>query len=370
MPILDVVKCEVSGTELVSKFPSDKIRLGSQLVVYPGQTAIFVKGGKFYDEFGSGTYTIKTENIPLLDKVVNLPFGGDSPFQAEVWFVNQISLLDCKWGTQTPLQIEDPKYDVIVPIRAYGQYGFRIEKPRTFLEKLVGNMSSFAVDKVVSYFRGIILSKLTTIVYDKLKEEGLSVLNINSQVEALSEYAKECLKDVFMRYGIGIEMFNIISITVKEDDPSFLNLKDAKDAAAEIKIMGEKNYRLSRSFDVLDAAAENESGGAMNAALGLGAGVGIGGAVGTMAAKTFSNSLASDDVPPPLPKATVYYLGINGKSVGPMDFDTVCQKYSVNEINADTLVWKKGLKSWIKISDMEDFKHLFENECPPPLPSL
>lgn len=370
MAIVDVVKCEVSNSELVNKFPSDKIRLGSQLVVYPGQTAIFVKGGKLYDEFTCGTYTIKTENIPLLDKVVNLPFGGDSPFQAEVWFVNQISLLDCKWGTLTPLQIEDPKYDVIVPVRAFGQYGFKIEQPRTFLEKLVGNMPSFATDKVVSYFRGIILSKLTAIIYDKLKEEGLSVLNINSQVEVLSEYAKDCLKNVFLKYGIGIEIFNIISITVKEDDPSFLNLKDAKDAAAEIKIMGEKNYRLSRSFDVLDAAAENESGGAMNAALGLGAGVGIGGAVGTMAAKTFSNSLASDDVPPPLPKTTSYYLGIQGKQIGPMEFDSVCKKYSSNEINADTLVWKKGLKSWIKISDMEDFKHLFENECPPPLPSL
>ena len=196
------------------------------------------------------------------------------------------------------------------------------------------------------------------------------MLNINSQVEVLSEYAKECLKEVFMIYGIGIEMFNIISITVKEDDPSFLNLKDAKDAAAEIKIMGEKNYRLSRSFDVLDAAAENESGGAMNAALGLGAGVGIGGAVGTMAAKTFSNSLASDDVPPPLPKATVYYLGINGNSVGPMDFDTVCQKYSVNEINANTLVWRKGMKAWDKICNMDDFQSLFGEECPPPLPTI
>ena len=370
MPILDVIKCEVSDSELVCKFPSDKIRLGSQLVVYPGQTAIFVKGGQLYDEFTCGTYTIKTENIPLLDKVVNLPFGGDSPFQAEVWFVNQISLLDCKWGTLTPLQIEDPKYDVIVPVRAFGQYGFKIEQPRTFLEKLVGNMPSFATDKVVSYFRGIILSKLTAIIYDKLKEEGLSVLNINSQVEVLSEYAQNCLKEVFLKYGIGIEIFNIISITVKEDDPSFLNLKEAKDAVAEIKIMGEKNYRLSRSFDVLDAAAENESGGAMNAALGLGAGVGIGGAVGTMAAKTFSNGLAPDDVPPPLPKATTYYLGIDGKSVGPVDFNTVCQKYTVREINADTLVWRKGMKAWDKICNVDDFQSLFGEECPPPLPTI
>lgn len=369
MAVLDLIKCEVSDYELVSKFSSDKIHLGSQLIVYPGQTAIFVKGGKFYDEFTSGTYTIQTENIPLLDKVVNLPFGGDSPFQAEVWFVNQISLLDCKWGTQTPLQIEDPKYDVIVPVRAFGQYGFHIDQPRAFLERLVGNMPSFAVDKVVSYFKGIILSKLTTIIYDKLKEEGLSVLNINAQVEVLSEYARACLKEAFQRYGISIELFNIISITVKEDDPSFLNLKDAKDAAAEIRIMGEKNYRLSRSFDVLDAAAENESGGAMNAALGLGAGVGIGNSVGTMAAKSFAPGMAPDEVSPPLPVAVTYYLGINCEAVGPMDFDTVRQKYLANEINADTWVWRKGMKSWDKLIHVDDFQSLFD-ECPPPLPTL
>lgn len=370
MAILDVVKCEISDNELVSKFSSDKIRLGSQLVVYPGQTAFFVKGGKLYDEFACGTYTIRTENIPLLDNVVNLPFGGDSPFQAEVWFVNQISLLDCKWGTQTPLQIEDPKYDVIVPVRAFGQYGFHIEDPRTFLERLVGNMPSFTVDRVISYFKGIILSKLTTIIYDKLKEDGLSVLNINSQVEVLSEYAKECLKAAFLKYGISIEIFNIISITVKEDDPSFLNLKDAKDAAAEIKIMGEKNYRLSRSFDVLDAAAENENGGAMNTALGLGAGVGIGGTVGAMAAKSFSNSLSPDEAPPPLPQTRNYYLGLSNKIVGPMDFGTISQKYSDNEINADTLVWRKGMKTWDKIIHVDDFQSLFGDECPPPLPII
>lgn len=370
MAILDIVKCEISENELVSKFSSDKIRLGSQLVVYPGQTAIFVKGGKLYDEFTCGTYTIKTENIPLLDQVINLPFGSDSPFQAEVWFVNQISLLDCKWGTQTPLQIEDPKYDVIVPVRAFGQYGFHIEHPRIFLEKLVGNMPSFTADKVISYFRGIILSKLTTIIYNKLKEEGLSVLNINSQVEVLSEYAKECLKAAFIKYGIDIEIFNIISITVKEDDPSFLNLKDAKDAVAEIKIMGEKNYRLSRSFDVLDAAAENESGGAMNAALGLGAGVGIGGAVGTMTAKSFSNNFSPDDTPPPLPQTKTYYLGLNNKIVGPMDFETISLKYSANEIDANTLVWRKGMKAWDKLIHVDDFKSLFGDECPPPLPTI
>lgn len=370
MALVNVIKWEANTNELVHKFPIEDLKVGSQLVVYPSQTVLFVKGGKIYDEFICGTYTIKSENIPLLNKVFNLPFGGESPFQAEVWFVNQISLLDCKWGTASPIQIEDPKYGVIVPIRSYGQYGFKVDNARVFLERLIGNMPTFSTDKIVSYFRGVILSKLTAIISQELYADNLSIININSHVEEIAEYAKAKLSGIFAEYGVELELFNVIAINVNEEDPSFLNLKDAKDAAAEIKIMGEKNYRLSRSFDVLDAAAENESGGAMNAALGLGAGVGIGGAVGTMAAKTFSNSLASDDVPPPLPKATVYYLGINGKSVGPMDFDTVCQKYSVNEINANTLVWRKGMKAWDKICNMDDFQSLFGEECPPPLPTI
>lgn len=229
-------------------------------------------------------------------------------------------------------------------------------------------MPTFAVDKIVSYFRGMILSKLTTIIYNKLKEEGLSTLNVNSQVEGLSEYAQSHLQDTFMRYGISLELFNIISISVKEDDPSFVRLKQVKDEAAHINIMGKENYRLSRSYDVLEAAAENEGG--MGTAMGLGAGVGIGNAVGAMASKTLSNGLNSDEVPPPLPKTCVYYLGINGKSVGPMDFDTICQKYSANEINANILVWRKGMKAWDKICNVEDFQSLFDEECPPPLPII
>lgn len=180
MNIVDVVKWEVNAQEVVHKFQSDNLRLGSQLVVYPGQTAFFVKGGKICDEFNHGTYSIKSENIPLLGKVINIPFNRETPFKADVWFVNQVELLDCKWGTLSPLQIEDPKYEVIVPVRAYGQYGIKISKPRIFLERLVGNMSSFATNKVTDYFRGVILSKLTAIIYNKLKEDNVSVLNRGS----------------------------------------------------------------------------------------------------------------------------------------------------------------------------------------------
>ena len=368
MSVVDIIKWDSNPNELVHKFKPDGLRLGAQLVVYPSQTAFFVKGGKILDDFICGTYTIKSENIPLLGKVINLPFGGETPFKADVWFVNQIELLDCKWGTQTPLQVEDPKYEVIVPLRAFGQYGFKIVEPRTFLERLVGNMPSFATTKVTEYFRGVILSKLTAIIYDKLKADGVSVLNINAKIEDLSNYAKEKITEVFLLYGIEIQLFNIISISVQDNDPSFQRLKEAKDAAAKIKIIGRDDYRMTRSFDVLEKAAENENGMA-GAAVGLGAGVGIGGVVGAMTAQTISTHSQGADEIPPIPTID-YYLAIDGKRQGPFDSDTIEQKISNGEITENTLIWKKGLKQWIKLGDMEDFQHLLDENCPPPIPTL
>ena len=126
MAIIDVVKYQFKEGEVVHRFLSEGLRWGTQVVVYPGQLAYFAKGGQICDEFKEGTYTLSTKNIPVLNHLVNLPFGGDSPFQADVWFVNLLSKLDYRWGTETPIQIEDPKYGIIVPVRAYGQYGFRI----------------------------------------------------------------------------------------------------------------------------------------------------------------------------------------------------------------------------------------------------
>ena len=369
MDIVDIIKWESKAQELVHKFESDNLRLGSQLVVYPSQTAFFVKGGKICDEFICGTYTIKSENIPLLEKLINIPFKNETPFKVDVWFVNQIELLDCKWGTQSPLQIEDPKYEVIVPIRAYGQYGFRISKPRIFLERLVGNMPSFETNKVTDYFRGVIMSKLTKIVFDKLKEDGVSVLNINSNVEELAQYAKENLADSFKLYGLELSLFNIISISINESDPSFVRLKQAKDAAAEIKIIGRENYQMSRSFDVLEKAAENDSGIA-GAAVGLGAGVGIGGVVGAISAKTINTNTQDVDEIPPIPNVD-YYLAIKGERKGPFGFKHIEQEIANGKIGENTLIWKKGLKQWIKIGEMDEFKHFFEedDETPPPIPT-
>ncbi len=365
MALVNVIKWEVNTSELVHKFPIEDLTLGSQLVVYPGQTAFFVKGGQIFDEFTSGTHTIKTENIPLLNKVYNLPYGGESPFQAEVWFVNLVSLLDCKWGTASPIQIEDPKYKVIVPLCSYGQYGFKIGKPQLFLEKLAGNMPTFAVDQVKSYFRGVILSKLTALISQKVYADNLSVININSHVEDIAQYAKDKLADVFAEYGVALEMFNVIAITVDNSDESFIKLKETKDDLARIEIMGHDNYKLDRTFDVLESAAGNTGGGMAGTAAGIGAGVSIGAAIGDLAKQQLTKE--PSDTPPPLPNATKYFLGINGQQQGPFDAQAIKDKILSTQVDGDTLVWRRGMKAWISLADSADFGSLF-SECPPQLP--
>lgn len=367
MALIDVVKCEVNDKELVYKFPSEDLRIGTQLVVYSGQTAFFVKGGKILDEFTSGTYTLKSENIPLLNKLINLPFGGDTPFKAEVWYINNLAILDSKWGTQTPLQIEDPKYGVIVPVRAFGQYGIKVSDPRVFLETLVGNMTSFSTEKVSTYFKGKMMSLFTDLLAKKITMDNISILQINAHLLDMSEYIREAISTDFSKYGICLESFNVMSVNVPENDPSYKKLKDAIDKAAQLRIVGRDIYQMDRSFDVMDKAAANEgsAGNIMNMGMGLGMGMNLGNQMGNMAAQNMNTQAA----PPPLPQAANYYLAIGGQQQGPYDMNSIAGYIQGGSINKDTLAWKQGMPAWSPLGSLPEFANMF-GACPPPIPPV
>lgn len=373
MAIIDVVKYQANDDNFVWKFPSQDLRFGTQLVVNTAQKAFFVKGGKIYDEFDSGTTTLKSGNLPLLNKIINLPFGGNSPFQAEVWFVNLISKLDNKWGTPIPIQLEDPKYDVIVPVRAFGQFGISIENPRKFLESLVGNMTDFSTNKIVEYFKGKLISSFTSVLAKKIIIEGVSVLQLHLLLDDLSEYCRDKIKDEFSKYGIRIENFYIISVNIPEDDPSVIKLKEAKDLAAKVKIAGRDIYQIDRSFNVMDKAAQNEGtlGGLMGAGVGLGLGFGAGSQMGNIAGNMNlgQNQSSSSSPPPPPPVESTYYVLINNLQNGPHSIDTIKVMVAQNQINRETYIWKPGMVQWIKIIELDELKGYFNTIPPPPPPS-
>ena len=120
MAIVEVVKYNGKPDVLAWKYPNEELGTWTQLIVNESQEAVLVKGGKVFDVFGSGRHTLETANIPILNKIINLPFGGRSPFTAEVWYINKGYNLDIKWGTPSPVQIQDPKYGIFVPVRANG----------------------------------------------------------------------------------------------------------------------------------------------------------------------------------------------------------------------------------------------------------
>jgi membrane protease subunit (stomatin/prohibitin family) len=363
MAIIDVVKIESNNEDFVVKFPSEDLRLGTQVIVNTSQTAFFVKGGKIFDQFESGTFTLKTENIPLLNKLINLPFGSNSPFQAEVWYVNLISKLDLKWGTPNPIQLEDPKYKVIVPVRAFGQYGFRISNPRVFLETLVGNMSVFSASKINEYFKGKILSSLTSLITVEMISKNVSILEINAHLDQLSIVATEKIGNEFEKYGIEIVNFFFSSINVPENDESIIKLKEAKDLAAKLQILGRDNYQMERSFGVLDRAAENDGGLAgtfAGAGLGLGVGAGIAGQMNQVSGNLTTN------IPPPIPSSGIYHVIINGLQSGPYEIDQLIQFIQTGQINYDSFLWKPGMSNWVQLKNIPELISLISNVPPPP----
>lgn len=278
MAIVEVVKYNGGPDVFAWKYPSEELGTWTQLIVNESQEAILFKGGQALDLFPSGRHTLQTANIPFLNKIVNLPFGGRSPFTAEVWYINKVNSLDIKWGTATPIQLQDPKYKVFVPLRSFGQFGIQIEDSRKFLIKLVGTLSVFDKDSIIKYFRGLYLTKVKDAISSYLVHKQVSVLEINAYLDELSEELKEKMVPILSEYGIKLVNFYVNDINVPEDDKAVIKLKDALAKRAEMDIVG-YNYNQERSFDTLEGAATNPSSGQagfMGAGLGLGMGLGLG----------------------------------------------------------------------------------------------
>ena len=282
MAIVDVVKYNGGPDVFAWKYPNEELSTWTQLIVNESQEAILFKGGKALDVFQSGRHTLETANIPLLNNIINLPFGGRSPFTAEVWYINKISSLDIKWGTASPIQLQDPKYSVFVPVRAFGQFGINIENSKQFLIKLVGTLTQFNKANIVQYFRGLYLTKVKDAISSYLVSKQISILEINAYLEEISEYLKEKMQPVLQEYGINLINFYVNDISVPEDDTAVMKLKDALARKAEMNIIG-YNYQQERSFDTLEEAAKNNgsAGDMMGTGLGLGMGMAMGGTMGS-----------------------------------------------------------------------------------------
>lgn len=259
------------------KFTGNELTTKSQLIVSESQEAIFVKEGQVVGVFGPGRHTLDTKNYPFLTKfITNLISGGETPFTAEIWFIQKAIPLNIKWGTADPIQIEDPQYHVMLPVRAFGQYGVQIADSQKFFGKMVGRLPAFTEKTLSDYFKGIIITRSKDCIAKYMVNRQTSLLHISSNLSEISDSLNVLLSDELDTYGLRILSFMVNSISVPENDPTVIKLREAMAKRAEMNIVG-YTYQQERSFGVMDKAAANEgSGQVMNAGVGLGMGMGVG----------------------------------------------------------------------------------------------
>ena len=286
MALIDVIKHENHDDGWFAwKHPSTNIVWGGQLVVGEGQQAVFVKGGQVCDTLLPGTHTLSTGNIPILQKIINLPFGGDTPFTAEIWFINTTVKRDLKWGTPSPIQLFDQHLGFPVSARAFGKWGVRIHDSISFLRQLVGTQSLGDSERVRDYFIGHLIENLVAQVARDISTGEASILNISAALNSISERAFEKLSLELKKFGVELINFNVESISIPDEEMQ--RIQDVFAKTFEARELSKVNtggaFAQIKSFEIMQSAAENPSentvGAMLGAGIGLGAGFPIGGQV-------------------------------------------------------------------------------------------
>lgn len=282
MAMIDVLKWAAAPRVLAYHYSDCELDYKSQLIVTESQEAVLVKEGQFYGPIGPGRHTLETKNFPFLTKMVSaLTTNCKSPYTADVWFVAKSVPLDLKWGTSDPLLIEDPKYHIALPVRAFGQYGFRISDSCRFLARLMGRLPAFTEKTLGGYFRGVIVTRTKDVIASTMTNGSCSLLQIGTKLNELSDVLQKRLTEDLADYGVELRLFTINSISTDENDASVVQLRKALAKKAEMDIIG-YSYAQERSFDALQTAAGNKgsAGALMGAGMGLGMGVGVGSPMG------------------------------------------------------------------------------------------
>src|SRR5512136_660583 len=252
--ILDVIEyADVSGDEIVHRFPESgpgDFRIGSQVIVREGQTAVFFRDGKALDTFGPGRHTISTANIPLLVKLVGALFSGQTPFKAEVYFVNMKEFLDQKWGTPEPVALRDKELG-LVRLRAFGSYSMQVADPQLFVNKIVGTQGIYDTSRITDFLRAMVVSKLI----DLMGETQASLFDLPRLYEEIGAGIKAKAEDDFANVGVTLKTLYITSISPTEETAKAIDERAAMGAIGNMQA-----YLQFKAARAIGDAAQQQGG--------------------------------------------------------------------------------------------------------------
>lgn len=364
--LIDIVQfLDDSSNTLVYRFErfQNEIKYGAKLVVREGQAACFVNEGKLADVFGPGTYTLTTQNLPILATLLGWKYGFESPFKAEVYFVSTRTFTDLKWGTMNPIMVRDPEFGP-VRLRAFGSYTMRVKDPGTFLKTIVGTDARFTTEEIVNQLRNLIVSEFA----DILGEAKIPMLDLAGNYSEMSGFITEKMKPEFEKLGLDLPKLLIENVSLPPE------VEAALDKRSSMSVVGNLDaYTKYQTAEAIRDAAKNP--GAAGTFVGMGMGQMFAGQMAGSAGASSHASAGGPGTPPPIGGVVgggaPFFLAINGKQAGPFEFNLLAGKVATGELKPDTLVWRAGMANWAKAKDVVELTQVFAAAAPsnpPPIP--
>ena len=320
----------------------NSIKYGAKLTVRESQIAVFVNEGVIADILGPGIYELETNNIPILTDLQHWDHGFNSPFKAEVYFLNTKRFINLKWGTKNPIMVRDPEFGM-VRLRAFGTYEIRISDAKKFLTEIVGTDGHFTIDEVESQLSNLIVSKFATI----MGQDDTAALDLAGNYEKFGSYLTEQISPSFEEYGLELTKVLVENISLPEE------VEKAIDTRTSRAVTGD----LDAHIKYQSGQALGNSEGSASDMVGMGAGMAMG--------QQMANSMNQTSTPPSLPNEIAqYFVAIKGKSEGPYSLEVIEKEILTGKINNDTLIWTQGMKEWAEASTILSSNFI---QTPPPL---
>ena len=329
----------------------NQIKNEAKLTVRESQVAVFVNEGEIADVFDPGMYTLTTQNLPLLSTLKGWQYGFNSPFLAEVYFVNTKRFTDLKWGTMNPIMMRDPDFG-IVRVRAFGSYTISVKDPSAFLKNVVGTNGEFTTDSVVSQIRNVIVAKFS----DVIGQAKIPVLDLAGRYGEMSEFLVQNVQPSLDVYGLELHQMLIENISLPPEVEQAIDKRSSMGAVGNLD-----NYLKFQAADTM-----GKGGGSSTMGDALGAGLGFAMA-NQMANGLGGGGTPTAATPPPVPAEVTFFVAENGQQTGPFGTSVLQQKLAAGTFGAESLVWRAGMAQWTKAGEVAELATVL-GSVPPPLP--